>query len=218
VAIGDQPEDWPTERPGLSLTWVKNLDSEQVMSILGAGRRGPTKTLSEADNELLVGPAGAPGWLVAIEDSTWVGPDDAILTALSAEGEAINVLRTQTIETFAYAVGGVINVSFDTGMIENRHGADPDSPVLMAALRDVGLSVDGEDLGWQNRYDTGLVLRAIHQVFGVTVDRSLLTTPMASAVMPSIDPGPPPPPSRTNRDVNTIVTSRVEASQPPPPP
>ncbi|MET7464952.1 DUF6461 domain-containing protein [Nonomuraea sp. NPDC005501] len=128
---------------GMSLTWCRGLNIEEVGRRFGATVPGQWVTYEEFseeyyDEEDIVLIAKVGDWHVAYEPLGFQGPRPEVASGLSKQGHALSVFWNVNMDTeLTYAVGGRVLVSFDLLRPEERYGADPS--VLDGKLHETGL-------------------------------------------------------------------------------
>jgi hypothetical protein len=163
--------DWTQDNEALSITLVRGLNDDAIVSQLNLRRTSDKPLTFEAAWVELPEPrAGAVwwraqighlgGWTVVIEDNGAGGADPANREALSAAGSAVNVFwNVNGASSFGYAVGGRLVRYFDPSRADtwadegeplpgeadldfDDEDADPIPPAMLLMQRLAGVTLD----------------------------------------------------------------------------
>jgi hypothetical protein len=127
--------DWTEDSEALSITLVRGLDDDAVLSQLNIRRISEQPMTFDSacaefselitDGAYFVQIDHVDGWTVFFEDNGYKGSWPDNLDALSAAGRAINVhWNVNGVTSFGYAVDGSIVRHFDPSGINGSEGPD----------------------------------------------------------------------------------------------
>jgi Family of unknown function (DUF6461) len=155
---------WAEECEALSLTLVKGVDDEVIMTQLElTGHDQTPRTFDQAwgqiqNDGVFVQLAHIDGWTAIIEDNGYFASLPEHLGPLSSGGAAVNVYwNVNGVSTFGYGVAGQIVRHFDPSGVDSNEG----TPLP----EESDLDFDDEDSDY-----IGLALLLMERLSGVTID------------------------------------------------